>query len=60
MVKNLDLSFLYGTLKVAKKIFVDTNIENGGFRGLLDIDKMVSCRKLCCNIAKLKKNTWAK
>ena len=31
-------------------------MENGGFRGLLGIEKMVLCSKLCCNIAKLKKH----
>ena len=40
---------------VYKDIFLDTNMENGGFRGLLGIEKMVLCSKLCCNIAKLKK-----
>ena len=28
-------------------------MENGGFRGLLGIEKMVLCSKLCCNIGKL-------
>ena len=36
--------------------FLDTNIENGGFRGLLVIEKMVLCIRMCCNIAKLKKH----
>ena len=31
-------------------------MENGGFRGMLGIEKMVLCSKLCCNIAKLKKH----
>ena len=39
-----------------KLFFLDTNMENGGFRGLLGIEKMVLCSKLCCNIAKLKKH----
>ena len=37
-------------------IFLNTNMENGGYRGLLGAEKMVLCSKLCCNIAKLKKH----
>ena len=44
------------TFDEKKMLFLDTNMENGGFRGLLGIEKMVLCSKLCCNIANLKKH----
>ena len=42
--------------EIKKNIFLDTNMENGGFRDLFVIEKMVICsKKQCYNIAKVTK-----
>ena len=33
----------------------DTDIENGGFRGLSGIEKMMKCSTLCCNNSERKR-----